>query len=626
MIARDRVAAPPAKPVLVFDGDCTFCRRWIARWRQSTGEAVEYLAFQEPARAVRYPELSIDRLKRAVHLVDVDGRVTSGAEAVFRSLERSGTRVWPWAYHAIPGFAPATEWFYRLVADHRNAADRITTLLWGRRLERPSFLLSRWVFLRLLGAAYLAAFGSLGTQVLGLVGSHGILPAQPYLNEVTRFATEHGLSRYHVMPTLFWLDASDAALRVACGGGVAFSIALIVGLAPVPALLLLWALYLSLVTVGREFLSFQWDALLLEVGMLAVFVAPLTWRERPGRDPRSRPLARGLLLWLLFRFILGSGAIKLASGDPTWASLTALTYHYWTQPLPTRIGWFANQLPTWFQRLSCGVMFVIELGAPWLIPAPRRLRLLAFGMLVGLQLLIALTGNYAFFNLLTISLCILLVDDHDLARLVPRRWRDQTGGAAASQPLGWPRWIAPAFAVTTVPISILMLANSFQIPLPVPTAVGFAYEWVAPFRLVNTYGLFATMTTTRPEIVIEGSRDGTTWVPYVFRDKPGDVLNAPRFVAPHQPRLDWQMWFAALGACEQNPWVVNFAVRLLQGSPDVLALLGPNPFNRAPPREIRVMRYDYRFTDRAMRAATGAWWRRELLGEYCPPLSLSSRP
>jgi hypothetical protein len=146
-------------------------------------------------------------------------------------------------------------------------------------------------------------------------------------------------------------------------------------------------------------------------------------------------------------------------------------------------------------------------------------------------------------------------------------------------------------------------------------------QWIEPLRSVNRYGLFAVMTTRRPEIVVEGSDDGRTWRPYEFRWKPGDLRLRPRFVAPHQPRLDWQMWFAALDTCEENPWLVNFLARLLQGEPAVLHLIRSNPFPAGPPRFVRALLYDYHFADRETRRRTGAWWRRELLGPYCPVVS-----
>ncbi|HEY8232159.1 MAG TPA: lipase maturation factor family protein, partial [Vicinamibacteria bacterium] len=260
---------------------------------------------------------------------------------------------------------------------------------------KPTHGQVRWLFVRALALVYLCAFLSLAVQVDGLIGSRGILPAQELLGYVRE---RTGIERYWLLPTLFWLDASDGALLLACGGGAALSLALLAGLVPVPVLALLWALTLSLAGVGQVFLGYQWDALLLETGLLAVFFAPGGLRPGVAGEPPRLPL--WLLRWLLFRLMFGSGLVKLASGDPTWRSFSALDYHYWTQPLPTWLGWYAHQLPSWFQHASVAAMFGIELLAPWLVFAGRRARLVAFFPLAGLQLLIAATGNYAFFNLL----------------------------------------------------------------------------------------------------------------------------------------------------------------------------------------------------------------------------------
>ncbi len=399
----------------------------------------------------------------------------------------------------------------------------------------------RRLFLGLLGVAYLVAFLSLFVQIDGLIGSRGILPAADFLDWVRGRV---GWERCWLLPTLCWLSSSDGFLKVLCGGGAALAILLILDVAPALVLFLLWAFYLSLVVVGQVFLGYQWDSLLLEAGLLAVLLAPLRLGPRAPDAPPS-PIAVGLLRWLLFRLMFSSGLVKLLSGDPTWRGLTALRFHYETQPLPTWIGWYAHQLPAWFQTLSCLLMFAIEAGLPLLIFAPRRARVAAFFPFVGLQALIGLTGNYAF----------------------------------------------------------------------------FIYRLARPFRSINSYGLFAVMTTSRPEIVILGSDDGVTWKPYEFRWKPGDPQRAPAFVEPHQPRLDWQMWFAALETCDENPWLVRFIEKIHDGSPEVLGLMDVNPFPSAPPRRIRAMLYDYRFTGFAERRSTGAWWRREAKGLYCPEVA-----
>ncbi len=502
------------------------------------------------------------------------------------------------------------------------------------RLDRLAsrYRLAGWLFLRLLGLVYLIAFASLWVQIDGLLGSRGILPAARYLDTATRVL---GPERYRLLPTLFWFGSGDGALHAACAAGVVLALLVIAGVVEVPALVGLWVLYLSLVTVGRDFLSFQWDALLLEAGALAVFLPRLSWRTARVRAAPPRPLALLLLWWLLFRLMFSSGAVKLASGDPTWRSLDALKFHYETQPLPTWIGWFAHQLPGWFQVLSVVLMFVIELAVPWLILGTRRSRRIAFLPLVALQLLIAATGNYGFFNLLTIALCLLVLDDDALTRLgsgVGRRlgrlgrWlagplepnrepKAPEAGERARRP--WGRWLAVPFAAAVLLVSLVEVTGATGLPSPWPQPIYALRRAISPLRSVNGYGLFAVMTTERPEIVVEGSDDGTTWRPYAFRWKPGPLDRRPRFCEPYMPRLDWQMWFAALGGNPaRDPWFVAFLTRLAEGSPPVLGLLAANPFPDGQPRYLRARLYDYTFTDLRTLRKTGRWWSREELGAY----------
>ena len=444
------------------------------------------------------------------------------------------------------------------------------------------------LFLKALGLIYLIAFVSFGVQADGLVGSQGILPLTRYLAAMHQAM---GPRAYWYAPTVFWLNSTDLALRIAWIAGAALSVVLTLGFFRRVCLILLLLLYLSICTAGQDFWSFQWDILLLEAGFLAIFLD-----ASPGRT--------WLFRWLLFRLMFMSGLVKLLSGDPTWRNLTALSYHYETQPLPTPIAWYMFQLPGWFQRASTAFVFFVELAVPFLIFAPLRLRRIAAGFLIGLQVLILLTGNYTFFNLLAISLCLFLFAD---CPAPPAETRVHRG-------------VTIALTTFVLATSGLQFLEMFSFPLPGPAAGYLA--WISPLRIINTYGLFAVMTTTRPEIVVEGSDDGDRWLAYEVRYKPGDVQRAPPWVEPYQPRLDWQMWFAALGSPRQNLWFYNFAARLMQGSAPVLRLLERNPFPAAPPRYIRATVYDYHFTDFAGRKATGAWWRRELKATYLPPISL----
>lgn len=618
------VATPPVKPVLVFDGDCQFCSRWIGRWRQTNGEAVDYLPSQDPAVAARFPEIPRTRFDAAVQLVETDGQVYSAAEAVLRALAHAPGRQWPLrVYQASALVAQATEFLYRLVATHRGFFSRLTGWLWGRSVEAPSYALAQFLFLRCLGLIYLVAFLSLGSQLAGLIGHHGILPVDRFLAALGREydASGVGIDRYRLLPTLSWLQSSDSFLNLQCAVGAMASLALLAGLAQVPCLVLLWLLYLSLSVVGREFFGYQWDNLLLETGFLAIFVAPTRWWLKAPSTPFDPRLARFLLRLLLFKLMFSSGWVKLSSHDSTWRDLTALAFHYQTQPLPTCAAWYANQWPLWFHKLSCGVMFALELGAPLLIFAPRRPRLLGCGLLVLLQLLILATGNYAFFNWLTLALCLLLVDDVALARLLPKRM-SRSARPTVTRAAPWRRAVTALVALVFVPTSCLQIAHSTGAHLAWAAPMAALETWLDPLRTVSGYGLFAVMTSERREIVIEGSDDGETWLAYELRYKPGEVNRRPSLVAPHQPRLDWQMWFAALGSYRHNPWFVHFCLRLLQGSRPVLALLAKNPFPEHPPRYLRAELYNYSFTEASERRATGAWWKREHIGEYLPRVSL----
>ena len=445
------------------------------------------------------------------------------------------------------------------------------------------------------------------------MGSDGIAPVAPALE---RIAAAVGLERFYLVPTVLWLDASDGAMRALCWSGVGLAVMLILDVAPALCLGLLWAAYLSLVTVGQDFLAFQWDSLLLETGFLAVFLVP--WRLRPLlRQPSEPPpLFRWLLWLLLFRLMFSSGLVKLLSGDPTWRDLTALTIHYETQPLPPWTAWYAHQLPAWFHRLSAAIMFAIELLVPFLIAAPRRLRHGGAVLLIAFQVLVAATGNYAFFNLLTVALCFFLFDD---AALAPRLgWLAQAPGERAHPP-SWLAW--PVTGLIAI-LGLTLLAGFADRRVLHIGPARWAFAVTGPFHLVNSYGLFAVMTTTRPEIVVQGSADGETWRDYAFPWKPGDLARRPAFVAPHQPRLDWQMWFAALGDCQGSPWLAGLFRRLLEGSPPVLGLLAGDPFPEGAPRYVRALVHDYRFTDPGERAQGGRWWKRGEPRLFCPPVSL----
>jgi lipase maturation factor 1 len=464
--------------------------------------------------------------------------------------------------------------------------------------------MARSALLRGLAIVYLIAFASMLPQVNGLIGSNGILPVADYLDTID---SEYGNTGYAMFPTLAWFDSSDRFLHVLIWAGIVLSTLLFFRILPVLTALGLYVVYLSLDTAGQVFFSFQWDALLLEAGFAAILLAPWGFRPKYGEPPPRTTI--WVFRFLIFRLMLESGAVKLLSGDPTWRNLTALNYHYETQPLPTPPAWYFAHLPALIQKMSVVAVFAVELIVPFLLLAPRRVRRIAALITIAFQLLIAFTGNYTFFNLLTIVLCF-------------APWFDD-GRRPARR--GLYQWAVSAVSVLLIMMGLLQLSTMFGIPSRVPNAVAAIDFRAETFHVVSRYGLFAVMTTSRPEIIIEGTDDLENWKPYEFKYKPGDVNHHLRWVAPYQPRLDWQMWFAALSNYQNNPWFPQLLRRLLEGSPDVLRLLAVNPFPNKPPRFVRAITYDYHFSDFATRRKTGAIWARTETGEYFPVVNLRQR-
>jgi hypothetical protein len=507
----------------------------------------------------------------------------------------------------------------------------------------------RWYFCA-LGAVHLIALVSLAVQVRGLVGEQGILPASAFFQlAFDRF----GSAAYFKLPTLCWLNAGDAMLLGLCLGGMALAIALIAGFAPRVVLLSLWALYLSLCVAGQAFLSFQWDTLLLETTLCSVLYAPRGWR--PAWTEPPLPIAKWLVWALAFKLMLLSGATKLLSGDDTWTNGTALNFHYYTQPIPNGISWHVHHLPQWFQAASLRLMFLVELVLPLFVFAGRWGRAAFAAGTMLLMALIELTGNYGFFNLLTMVLCLPLLDEQVL-RCCWRLCRvgcahqcqsaDVIGGHSPPyESLSRPTWrviSANVLGGAMLFVSLLSFVEELahtrrgtRIPAAVSGTLDVADRallswgepWIldrlAPLRTINGYGLFRVMTTKRPEIVIEYTHDGATWHEYEFPYKTGRVDRRPPLVAPHMPRLDWQMWFAALNPRGNAYWLSALAERILEGNPQTAALLARPDIAAHPPQAVRFVNYDYVFSTPAERRESGAWWSRARMGELTGPLTRS---
>lgn len=466
----------------------------------------------------------------------------------------------------------------------------------------PAYTLVSWIFLRGLALIYLSAFASMSVQIEGLIGSQGILPIQAKLDEAAQF---YGNGKYWAFPTLFWLDASDQTLKLACYAGMISALLLFSNALRRPALILCYLLYLSVTVAGQDFLSFQWDVFLLEAGFIGIF---LSWGSK---------INVFLYRWLIARFMFMGGVVKLASGDPAWANLTALDYHYLTQPLPTPLAYYAHFLPHWLNKLSVAGVFLIELVVPFFVFLPRPFRLFAAWNFILLQSAIILTGNYNFFNLLTILLCLWLFDDRDFSGRLPSRLASSIQKNPPQPGIAAHLFTGSWAAIVLIVCAITAWMHNF--PGRTPQPLRSLVIVTSTFSMINQYGPFGVMTTERREIIIEGSQDGKTWKSYEFNYKPGDLYRSLRWNIPHQPRLDWQLWFAALEKPRPDSWFAAFMARLQEGSPPVLNLLRTNPFPDHPPLFVRAMFYRYDYTRPAVRAQTGQIWRRELIGQYWPP-------
>jgi len=478
-----------------------------------------------------------------------------------------------------------------------------------------TYWLTRALYLRALGAIYFVAFLSLAQQVVPLIGTDGLLPAKPFLDEMG--AAQGGrLAGFAALPSIFWLDASDRALSYLAWGGTALSLVVVAGCANALVLALLWALYMSFVHVGQLFYGYGWEILLLEMGFLAIFLAPLRRLDAFAAESPPSPIVIWLLRWVLFRVMFGAGLIKLR-GDPCWRDLTCMYFHYETQPLPNPLSWYLHRTPEWFHRLEVLFNHFVELVVPWTLFAPHLIRHAGGIFLVAFQLTLIISGNLSFLNWLTLALCIACFDDQALGRILPGRWWRRAEALSA---------VSPSRLRHAVGIALALFVGFLSIG-PVLNLLGSHQAMNASFdrlHLVNTYGAFGSVGRERDEIILEGTEyaepsGSSTWSEYEFKCKPGDVQRRPCLIAPYQYRVDWQIWFAAMQSVDTNPWLVHLVSKLLRNDPGALSLLARNPFPDSPPRFIRAELYEYRFAPPDDQ--DHAWWQRRRIGEYMPPLS-----
>ncbi len=539
----------------------------------------------------------------------------------------------------------------------RAASGREGEMHYEPALGVPNALLARWIFLRALGVIVFAAFYSLVFQIRGLMGPDGILPAADYLALVSRYA---GGFRVWFAPTLFWISAGNGMLLAICWIGMLAGIALIFNLWPRMSLFAAFVCYLSFVSAAQDFSGYQSDGMLLQALFVAMFFAPRGLR--PGLGAAAPPSRASLFLlqWEWFCIFFESGIVKLLSGDAQWRGLTAMDDYYQNGPLPTWIAWYVAHLPHWFHAATTAATLVIEIFVVCMLFLPRRWRIVCFCIVTAWEIGVIATANYTFLDYLVLSLGILLLDDKFLRRFIPRRLRARVGaelagatyidsetGGQAGEPSDeevaaaklaahrararaylensrspWPerletlRFVSGAIVLTLVFYSTA--AQMLMMPwpwLPLPRAPIVALE---RFRIANQYGLFAVMTRGRYEIEFQGSNDGTTWTAYPYRYKPQALNARPGIYAPYQPRLDWNLWFASLGDWTQYPIVPAIEERLLTGTPSVLRLFAGDPFEKAPPRYVRAVLWQYWFTSWAEKHTTGDWWKRKELGLYAP--------
>jgi hypothetical protein len=476
------------------------------------------------------------------------------------------------------------------------------------------FRLTRLVLQRGLGAIYFVAFLNVVLQFRPLLGERGLLPVPAYLKQVT----------FVEAPSIFHLHYSDRLLAIVGWMGIALSASALTGVSDKGPLwlslavwLLLYLFYLSIVNVGQTFYSFGWESMLLEAGFFAAFLGP------SDMAPSVVPILA--LRWMLFRVELGAGLIKLR-GDSCWRDLTCLYYHHETQPLPNPLSASFHHLPKTIQRAGAAFSHFVQLVVPFGLWGPKWIAAIAGCLIIFHQLLLIVSGNYAWLNWLTLVLGFSAFSDTALGLVLP-----MASSPLAGRPLPFD-WMLYGLAGATLLLSIKPTLNLFS----KHQAMNETYN---PLHLVGSYGAFGSVTRQRHEIVLEGTLDeelseSTQWQEYEFRGKPGEPKHWPRQWAPYHLRLDWLMWFLPLQAVVTRMgvlkrgypvWFMRLMHRLLEADAATLAMFRWSPFGNQSPSHVRASFYLYRMATSAERRRTGAYWNRTHIGEYLPPLSRRQR-
>lgn len=474
--------------------------------------------------------------------------------------------------------------------------------------DRPTYWLTRFLIIRLLGAVYAVAFLAAIRQILPLIGANGLLPAGLFLKHVSdALGPTAGFVR---LPSIFWFAHSDTALLTAAWIGFVLSCVVVAGYANALLMTVLWFLYMSFVNVGQDWYGYGWEIQLLETGFLAIFLCPLLdGRPFPGREPPALVIV--LFRWLIFRIMLGAGLIKIR-GDEVWRNGTALYYHFETQPLPGPLSRWFHFLPHAILKFGVWYNFLAELVAPWFVFRPRPARHIAGTVIVILQVILIFSGNLSFLNWLTIVPALAFFDDAFWSKVLPRplvrRAEAARAGAEPSRPM----------QVTARVVAVVIALLSIQPVLNMLSPRQIMNTSFDPLNLVNTYGAFGWVGRERLNVVFEGTMDSVaddkaSWKAYPYRALPVDPQRRPPQVAPYQPRLDWQMWFASMSSPEEYPWTLHLVSKLLHNDPDAIGLFDGNPFPDKPPRYIRAILYHYKFAPPGN--SDGRWWDRERVGD-----------
>jgi len=490
-----------------------------------------------------------------------------------------------------------------------NFVQSIGKFIWKRSIVKSNYWLTRFLFLRLLGFVYFFAFLSLALQVIPLIGSDGLLPADVFLDAVgSNFDSK--LDAFTQLPSIFWIFISDNLLVILAWLGVFLSFLVLIGYANLPLMFILWILYMSFVHVGQLWYSYGWEIQLLETGFLAMFLVPLLDPRPFARSPPAVPVI-WLLRWLTFRIHLGSGLIKVR-GSKCWEDLSCLYYHYETQPIPVPLSQYLHFLPRVIHELGVWWNHFIELVVPFFIFTPFRN--IATVLLLSFQIMLVLSGNLSFLNWVTMVAIVGCFDDRFLKKVMPKFIVRKFEEASRESKVDKRRVIVSWFLLVIV---ILMSFVVIQNLLSSRQAMNTSYDRL---HLVNTYGAFGSIGEVRNELIIEGSMDGVNWKEYEFIAKPGSVDRRLPIIAPYQPRIDWQIWFAAMQTPETNPWLIHLLWKFLHNDEDALSLISNNPFLDSPPKYVRIEYYRYNFE----KPSEENIWKREKIRTWFGPISVDS--